>query len=212
MSWLDALGWAGSALLVWSLAQARVLRFRVLNLVASLVLTVYNAALEVWPMTVVNAVLVAINCWQIARLLQTRHDTGTYEVVEVGPRDEFLRYLLDQERTEIERWNRGFTWDGEQPGRHAFVVVRDAEAVGVVLVADEGPGTARLLLDYVRPRFRDFTPGEFVYRHSRLFSDLGYRRILAPEQMVDTGYLERVGFRSSEQGLVLDVVGAAQER
>ena len=34
MSWLDALGWAGSALLIYSLLQARVLRFRVLNLVA----------------------------------------------------------------------------------------------------------------------------------------------------------------------------------
>ena len=30
--WLDLLGWAGSALLIVSLLQARVLRFRVLNL------------------------------------------------------------------------------------------------------------------------------------------------------------------------------------
>ena len=30
--WLDLVGWAGSALLVFSLLQARVLRFRVLNL------------------------------------------------------------------------------------------------------------------------------------------------------------------------------------
>ena len=32
MSWLDALGWAGSALLVWSLLQARILRLRAINL------------------------------------------------------------------------------------------------------------------------------------------------------------------------------------
>ena len=31
MSWLDVVGWAGSALLVFSLLQARVLRFRVLT-------------------------------------------------------------------------------------------------------------------------------------------------------------------------------------
>ena len=47
MSWLDALGWAGSALLIFSLLQARVLRFRVLNLIASTVLTVFNALLEI---------------------------------------------------------------------------------------------------------------------------------------------------------------------
>ena len=44
MSWLDALGWAGSALLIYSLLQARVLRFRVLNLVASCVLVVVQRA------------------------------------------------------------------------------------------------------------------------------------------------------------------------
>ena len=37
--WLEVVGWAGSAVLVWSLAQARVVRFRALNLGASVVLT-----------------------------------------------------------------------------------------------------------------------------------------------------------------------------
>ena len=48
--WLDILGWGGSALLVYSLLQTRVLRFRVLNMIASLVLVVFNAFLSVWPM------------------------------------------------------------------------------------------------------------------------------------------------------------------
>ncbi len=34
--WLNLFGWAGSALLILSLLQARVLRFRILNLVAGL--------------------------------------------------------------------------------------------------------------------------------------------------------------------------------
>ena len=42
--WLDLFGWAGSALLILSLLQARVLRFRLLNLVAGLMLVVFNAA------------------------------------------------------------------------------------------------------------------------------------------------------------------------
>src|SRR5690348_8546287 len=50
VTWLDLLGWAGSALLIYSLMQARVLRFRVLNLIACLVLVVFNAVLGIWPM------------------------------------------------------------------------------------------------------------------------------------------------------------------
>jgi hypothetical protein len=50
VSWIDVIGWGGSALLIFSLLQARVFRFRVLNLMASLVLTVFNVALEIWPL------------------------------------------------------------------------------------------------------------------------------------------------------------------
>ena len=45
MVWLDVLGWAGSALLIYSLMQARVLRFRLLNLVACVILMIFNAVL-----------------------------------------------------------------------------------------------------------------------------------------------------------------------
>ena len=50
MAWLDILGWVGSALLIYSLMQARVLRFRLLNLVACIVLVIFNGLLGIWPM------------------------------------------------------------------------------------------------------------------------------------------------------------------
>ena len=58
--WLDILGWGGSALLVLP-AAGSVLRLRVLNAIACVLLIVFNAALEVWPMVGMNTVLVAIN-------------------------------------------------------------------------------------------------------------------------------------------------------
>ena len=49
MNWLDLIGWAGSALLVWSLLQTRILRLRVYNLIGCFVLIFFNAAIQVWP-------------------------------------------------------------------------------------------------------------------------------------------------------------------
>ena len=43
---------------------------------------------------------------------------------------------------------------------------------------------AQVELDYVTPRFRDFTPGEFVFRRSGLFRDRGFRQVLTPPGMV----------------------------
>jgi hypothetical protein len=43
MAWWQVIGWVGSALVVLSLAQARVLRFRWLNLAGAVLATAFNA-------------------------------------------------------------------------------------------------------------------------------------------------------------------------
>lgn len=204
MSWLDALGWAGSALLVYSLMQARVLRFRVLNLVASLILTVFNAVLGIVPMIALNAVLAGINAWFIVSLTRHRHDETAYEVLEVNQDDAYLRHVLRVHATDIRRFFPDVRWDDATASRSAFLIQRGDETVGVVMLRDVGDGVAQVELDYVTPRFRDFTPGEFVYKRSGLFHDRGFRRILSPPGMV-APYYDRLGFQRDGAGYRLDL-------
>ncbi|MCX4473119.1 YgjV family protein [Micromonospora sp. NBC_01655] len=204
MNWLDLIGWIGSALLVWSLLQARVLRLRALNLVGCLVLIGYNAALAVWPMVGLNVVLAVINVWYLRKMLTTRHDEQTYQVVEVGVDDQFLAHTLRVHATDIARFNPDFRWGGQTARRSAFLVVRADEVVGVVLSHAEGDDVAQVDLDYVTQRFRDFTPGEFVYRRSSLFTDRGFRRVVSPPGMV-APYYHRLGFRPVGGSYVLDL-------
>ncbi|MGC4808833.1 hypothetical protein [Micromonospora sp. DT233] len=204
MNWLDMIGWIGSALLVWSLLQARVLRLRALNLVGCLVLIGYNAALAVWPMVGLNVVLSVINVWYLRKMLATRHDETTYAVVEVGVDDGFLAHTLRVHAADIARFNPDFHWADYTGRRSAFLVVRADEVVGVVLAHAEGADTAQVDLDYVTQRFRDFTPGEFVYRRSTLFTDRGFRRVVSPPGMV-TPYYHRLGFRPEGGSYVLDL-------
>jgi uncharacterized oligopeptide transporter (OPT) family protein len=65
---LEIIGWAGSALLVWSLLQSRMMRLRVLNLIAAVILVGYNAAVETWPMVGMNAAVAVIDVWYILKL------------------------------------------------------------------------------------------------------------------------------------------------
>ena len=208
MGWLDALGWAGSALLVYSLMQARVLRFRVLNLIACVVLVVFNLLIPVWPMVGMNIVLSGINVWFIVRLLRSRHDEAAYEVLEVEETDAYLQHFLAVEGDRIRATNPAFTGVEPDVGRRSFLVQKGMETVGVVVVADRGGGTAQVELDYVTERYRDLTPGEFVYRRSGLFADHGWRRILTPPGMV-APYYERIGFTRSVDGWVLDLTPEA---
>jgi hypothetical protein len=206
VEWLEVVGWTGSALLVWSLLQTRVLRLRAINLVGCLVLIGYNGTLRVWPMVGLNATLALINVWYLRRLLASRHDPAAYEVVEVRTDDQFLAHLLRVHAADIARFNPGYRRpaDGTGEGRCAFVVLLRDEVVGVVLVRDAGDGVAQVELDYVTARFRDFTPGEFVYRRSDLLTDRGFHRVVTPPGMV-AAYYPRLGFRRTGESYTLDL-------
>jgi hypothetical protein len=207
VGWLDLVGWAGSALLVFSLLQARVLRFRVLNTVACVVLVFFNAMIGVWPMVAMNIVLAAINLWFIVRLLRERHDEAAFEVLRFGVGDDYLRHVLDVHADDVRRYQPDLVWSpdpaDEGSGDLAFIVVRGDETVGVVLVHRDGE-VARVVLDYVTPRYRDFTPGEFVWRRSGLLDGLGFRQVRTPPGMIGA-YYDRVGFRADGPAYVLDL-------
>lgn len=204
---LEIVGWLGSALLVLSLAQTRVVRFRVLNMVASLVLTAYNAIIQVWPMAAVNAVLVGINVWILVGLLRRRHDARTYDAVPMAVDEPFLRRLLERHRDDIAALDPDAPADPAASADHAFVVSTADEVVGVVLSRDgDVPGEQRVVLDYVLPPFRDFTPGEFVFRPDGPFARLGTRRVVVDRAApASQRYLEAVGFRPEGDRQVLDL-------
>jgi hypothetical protein len=199
--WLDVLGWGGSALLVYSLLQSRVLRFRVLNLAACVILVVFNALVGVWPMVGMNAVLCAINVWFIVQLLRDRHDVEAFEVLEVRGDDEYLRHVLRVHGADILRFNPEFVHDPTAEGQDAFLIQKGDETVGVVLLRADGD-TAHVLLDYVTPRFRDFSPGEFVWRRSGMLADHGYRRVVTSPTMV-APYYDKLGFQPDGTSWVL---------
>jgi hypothetical protein len=204
-SWsIQALGWAGSALLIFSLLQQRVLRFRLLNLTASITLVVFNALLHVWPMVGMNTVTAGINIWMITRLLRERGDETVYEVVGVGPDESYLQHFLKVQGKDIHKYFPQFDAGDLGAGRSAYLIERGNETVGVVVVRDAGDGVAQVELDYVTPRFRDFSPGEFVYRSSGLFRGKGIRRIVTPPGMVNP-YYERLGFTQEGDHWAVDL-------
>jgi hypothetical protein len=194
--WLDIFGWVGSALVVWSLMVARVLRFRWLNFVGAIIATVVNGLIALWPFFAMNLAIALIDAYWLWKLYHTRHDETTYEVIEVPVDDAYLQHVLHAHAEDIVAFSPSFTLArGPDEDRFAYLVLRGDETVGVVEVADEGDGTGRVVLDWVTKRFRDFTPGEFVYRRSGIFAGKGFARLVVGAGQHDDQYLQRVGFR-----------------
>ncbi|MCL2595183.1 MAG: hypothetical protein FWD83_06650 [Promicromonosporaceae bacterium] len=204
---LETIGWIGSALIVISLMVARVLRFRWMNMTGSVIATAYNAIIGVWPFVAMNAAIVIINAYWLVKLYRTRRDEAVYEVVEVRPDDAFLLHLQRSHAQEIASFSPGFeSIPGEDERRLAFMVVKADETVGMVEIRDEGDGVGVVLLDWVFKPFRDFTPGEFVYRQSGIFHELGFTQLqLATDMTPDAKYLSSVGFQQKDDTWVLPI-------
>lgn len=207
MPLLEIIGWIGSALVVVSLMQARVLRFRWMNFAGSVIAAGYNAWVGIWPFAVMNAVIAVIDAYWLWRLARERHDAAVYQVVPVGAGDRYLGHVLGVHATDIARYYPSFAGraagaDGAgADSRWAYLVLRGDETVGMVVVRDAGDGVGEVELDYVTPRFRDFTPGEFVYRSSGVFAAKGFRRLVAGDDVVGShDYYARVGFEAVPGG------------
>jgi len=207
---LEVIGWTGSALIVFFLMQARVLRFRWINMVGSIIATFYNAALGIWPFVAMNAVIAVISAYWLRRLYREAGDPAVYQVLPLAQEDPFLQHVLEVHAEDIAAHQPDFVPQSGDPARSTLLVVRGDEAVGVVAVRDTGNGVGEIELDWVKPRFRDFTAGEFVYRDSGALPAAGFSRVtVTPHAATDTEYLSKTGFRLEGEQWVRDLKTAA---
>jgi hypothetical protein len=193
---LELFGWISSGLIVLSLAQGRVWRFRIINFVGAFMATIYNALLGIWPFAAMNLIITVLDAYWIARLRRERDPaSAAYSLLEVGKDDAYVNYFLEVHGPDAKKFFPEF-----DPGADTVatvLVMRGDETVGVVTISDVQEGTARLGVDYATERFRDFSPGRFVYNDSRLFERLGVSRIQAPTA-TDTHYLSEMGFTQQD--------------
>lgn len=185
-------GWISSGLIVLSLAQGRVWRFRIINFVGAFMATIYNAALAIWPFAAMNLIITVLDAYWLVRLRRERDpQSAAYDVLEVGHDDAYLRHFLTIHGDEVKQFYPDY-----DPGSGAaadVLVLRGDEVIGAISISDIEDGVARVSLDFVTERFRDASPGRYVYDDSRLFHHLGADAIELPAS-AGQKYLRAVGF------------------
>lgn len=198
MVW-EIIGWLSTAIVIISMMQTRIMRLRVVNLVGCLGQIVYNGVIGAWPVVGLNAVLAVIQVWNIWRLMRTRHDGAAYDLLALKPTDQLAQHTFAHNEKDIAKFNPAYATALEQ-ATTAFVVMRGNEVVGLTLAQDTQPGVAHLVLDYVTEKYRDLTPGEFLFSEGGWFSQHGYHRITAAVTGPD--YYRSIGFREENDAYV----------
>ncbi|WP_222842834.1 hypothetical protein [Bowdeniella nasicola] len=178
--------------------QQRIMRLRIINLIGCIIHVIYNTVIGAWPIVGLNVVLSLVQIVNLYKLLNTRHDDREYQVVDTRVDDPYLAHLMNQQRDDIAKFNPHFT--GIESATHAFLIMKGAETVGYVLAHDGRDGRAHIDLDFVSEKYRDFTPGEFVFTNPAWFTDHGFHTVVAPASGPD--YYPNVGFDKTDEGYV----------
>jgi hypothetical protein len=181
-----------SALVVLSLLMSSVLRLRVIGFVGATVFATYGLLIGAIPVLLTNATIVLVHAYHLRRLLRDRAADEYFEVVRWPISGVYLPRFLAYHRDDIARSQPSF--DGLRDDHLAWVILRDASPVGVVLLRHDGSGTARIDLDYVVPRHRDFAAGRVLFG-SGVFAEEGIERVeTTGETELHRRYLTRMGF------------------
>jgi hypothetical protein len=68
MSPIEIFGWLGSGAVVFSLLQSKMVRLRIINLVACLMVVGYSVMIGAWPMVAMNAAIALINAFYLVQI------------------------------------------------------------------------------------------------------------------------------------------------
>lgn len=67
---LEAFGWLGSSIVIFSILLGNQLKFRWYNLLGSLISAIYCALVNTWPPVLMNSIIVLIDGYWIYRLIK----------------------------------------------------------------------------------------------------------------------------------------------
>jgi hypothetical protein len=193
--WIEAVGYAGSTLVILSLLQKSILRLRSIGVVASTTFLLYSLAIGAYPIAVVNVVAATIHLYHLRRLV--RRKSEVFKLLRISPESRYLDYFLDFYVDDIATThNAGFSYE-PGPKTLAVLLLRDLVPAGLVIANTHGDSSIEILLDYVIPQYRDFELARWLYSGESGFFDetscnCAWTRVTTPEQ---EEYYTRVGFR-----------------
>jgi hypothetical protein len=195
----ELVGYLASALVVVSLLMSSVLRLRIIGLAGASVFATYGLLIGSMPIVVTNGAIVVVHGLHLVRLLRDRASDSYFEVIRWPTDGIYLPRFLAFHAGDITRSQPSFA--GLRDDHLAWVVLRDAVPVGVLLARHDGSGVAHIDLDYVIPAHRDFTAGWAIFGGSQAFLDAGITRVETDgETELHRRYLTRMGFEPPAAG------------
>lgn len=191
----ELIGYAASILVAISLMMSKIVKLRIVNMIGAITFTVYGILIHSIPVAAVNAFIVGVNIYYLAKIYTSEE---YFKLLQVSSSDEYLAHFLEFYGDDISDFQPGFSYRPEENSL-VLMVLRDMIPAGVLIGKTDSRNRAVLIveLDFVIPRYRDFKIGRFLYHDKKdFFLKHGISTMKSPAGSEQhQKYLEEMGFR-----------------
>ena len=182
---IEAIGYAGSALVLISFLMSSVVKLRIVNTVGSLIFAVYALIIRSYPTAIMNIALVCINLYYLWKL---RHNDSSYRMLSMQTGETYMQDFFRKYEGDIAKFfpdRRPL----ETESNRVYMVFHGTDPAGVLMGREEN-GVLNVSLDYSTPAYRDCSVGKF------LMANLSRPILLRYSDAEEThiAYLKKLGY------------------
>lgn len=191
INWIEWLGYISSVIVFISLTTSSIIRLRIISLVGSMLFSTYGFLIHSIPTGVMNAMVCGVNIYYLAKMFKHKED---FVILKTQKDDQYLIEFFKYYRDEILKSFPDFEMVNEDSDI-SFYVLRDMVTAGLFLGKRLDEESLLITLDFAIPEYRDFKIGKHIYmEHEKLFTDIGYKRLLVKHSRDNIDYLKKMGF------------------
>lgn len=191
MHWSEILGYLSAFLILFSMLFVKSqLKFHLLNSIGYICLGTFGFAFKIMPIVYFCVAFVLFDFFKLYKILNAK---PKFEMLQVNMQDNVFQFYCERNKAELDEI---FGKDAIADAQTAAFMFRNNDIAGILAYSVLEQGTARILVDYVSPKYRDGANGKHLYINNTTFwSSQGIERleVYAPADS-HIHYLEKMGF------------------
>ena len=171
---IEWIGYLGSVVVAVSLMMTSMIKLRWLNLIGSIIFTIYGFVINAIPVAAVNLLIVGVN---IAFMIKIYTKKDYFKVLEISQTSQYLAFFLEFYQHLISKDFPKLKPIVEYE-RINVLILRNMAVAGVFLGYRENQQELKIEMDFVIPPYRDFKPGAFLLvENQSFFLDKGINKL-----------------------------------
>lgn len=194
---LEWVGYAASILIAISLLMSSIVKLRWLNLIGSLLFSIYGFAIGAMPVGFINLFIIFINLYYLYKIYSERE---YFKIIEIGQSDKYLMEFLNYYNNDINHIFPLFQREKLNEDIIGFYILRNLVPAGIFIASKYDDTTLLIEIDFAVPAYQDFKIASYIFNNNReYFLKLGYQRFITYSQdQKHLNYLNKMGFTSSQ--------------